>query len=187
MGVTKVYIVTLSETFIHFYFSLHTVITKALIYGDSNVVKYLPLLKEKKTDPSIQATTVSLATNSVLLRDLLSSPKVVHSLIIISAVTNLITAKFFDDYDDMLEHCRSVFNDLLLWTQEGREAMDGFAETVIVLYDMFLAPHLICFTLFSIQPCLNRQQVLNFERQVSTYYLYYLCYINTVLNQSSVV
>jgi hypothetical protein len=104
----------------------------AAIYGDSNIVKYLPLLKERKTDPSIQATTVSRATNVVLLRDLLSSPKVVHSLVIISALTNLITAKFFEDYDAMIEHCRGVFNDVLLWIQEGREAVDGFAETVSI-------------------------------------------------------
>jgi hypothetical protein len=105
----------------------------AQVYGDSNVVKYLPLLKEKKSDPSIQATSVSRATNVVLLRDLLTSPKTVHSLIIISALTNLITSKFFEDYDSMIDHCRGVFNDLLLWIQEGREALDGFAETVSVL------------------------------------------------------
>jgi hypothetical protein len=105
----------------------------ALIYGDSNIVKFLPLLKEKKSDPSVQATSVARATNVVLLRDLLSSPKVVHSLIIISALTNLITSKFFEDYDAMIDHCRTIFNDVLLWVQEGREALDGFAETVTVL------------------------------------------------------
>ncbi len=102
----------------------------ALIYGDSNIVKFLPLLKEKKSDPSIQATSVARATNVVLLQDLLSRPKVVYSLIIISAITNLITSKFFEDYDSMIEHCATVFNDVLLWVQEGREALDGFAETV---------------------------------------------------------
>jgi hypothetical protein len=103
----------------------------AVIYGDSNVVKYLPLLKERKSDPSIQATTVIRATNSVLLQDLLSCPKVAHSLIIVSAITNLITAKYFDDYDQMISHCQNTFNDILLWIQEGREALSGFAETVI--------------------------------------------------------
>jgi hypothetical protein len=102
----------------------------AVIYGDSNVVKYLPLLKERKSDPSIQATTVSRATNTVLLQDLLSVPKSVHALVIISALTNLITSKFFDDYDLLIEHCRSTFTDVLLWLQEGREALSGFAETV---------------------------------------------------------
>jgi hypothetical protein len=102
----------------------------AVIYGDSNVVKYLPMLKEKKSDPSIQATTVTRATNVVLLQDLLSNPKAVHALVIISALTNLITSKFFDDFDQMIDHCRTTFTDVLLWLQEGREALSGFAETV---------------------------------------------------------
>jgi hypothetical protein len=102
----------------------------AAILGDSNVIKYLPLLKEKKSDPSIQATNVSRATNAVLLQDLLSNPKTVHALVIISAMTNLITSKFFDDYDQLIDHCRKTFTDVLLWIQEGREALSGFAETV---------------------------------------------------------
>jgi len=102
----------------------------AVIYGDSNIVKYLPLLKERKNDPSIQASTVVRATNQVLLQDLLTSPKVVHSLVIISALTNLITAKYFDDYDEMIAHCTKTFNDVLLWLQDGRESLGGFAETV---------------------------------------------------------
>ena len=102
------------------------------IFGDSNIVRYLPKLQEVKTDPSIQAVTFTKSTNSVLLRDGLSNPKSVFPFVIVAALTNLITAKFFDDYDDMIGHCRSVFNDLLLWIQEGREALDGFAETVII-------------------------------------------------------
>ncbi len=102
----------------------------AAILGDSNVIRYLPLLKEQKSDPSIQATTVSRATNAVLLQDLLSNPKTVHALVIISAMTNLITSKFFEDYDQLIVHCRKTFTDVLLWIQEGREALSGFAETV---------------------------------------------------------
>ena len=105
----------------------------AVILGDSNVIKYLPLLKERKSDPSLQATTVSRATNVVLLQDLLSNPKAVHALVIISAMTNIITSKYFDDYDLMIDHCRNTFTDVLLWLQEGREALSGFAETVCVL------------------------------------------------------
>ncbi len=106
----------------------------AVILGDSNVVKYLPLLKEKKSDPSLQATTVSRATNVVLLQDLLSNPKAVHALVIISAMTNIITSKYFDDFDLMIDHCRNTFTDVLLWLQEGREALSGFAETVCTFY-----------------------------------------------------
>lgn len=102
----------------------------AVIFGDSNVIKYLPLLKERKNDPSIQATTVSRATNVVLLQDLLTTPKAVHALVIISALTNLITSKYFDDYDQLIVHCRNTFTDVLLWLQEGRELLGGFAKTV---------------------------------------------------------
>jgi len=121
----------MSGTFQHFHsMSFSPASEMAVIYGDSNVVKYLPLLKEKKTDPSIQATTVSRATNQVLLQDLLSAPKSVHALVIISALTNLITSKYFDDFDLLIDHCRNTFTDVLLWLQEGREALSGFAETV---------------------------------------------------------
>lgn len=102
----------------------------AVIFGDSNILKYLPILKERKSGPAIQATTVFRATNSVLLQDLLTSPKETHSLVIISAISNVITSKYFDDYDLMITHCQTTFNDLLLWIQEGREALSGFAETV---------------------------------------------------------
>jgi hypothetical protein len=108
----------------------------AFVCGDSNVIKYLPLLKEKKSDPSIQATTVARATNVVLLRDLLSKPTEVQGLIIISALTNIITSKFFDDFDDMTEYCRATFNDVVLWIQEGREALAGFADTVSQLFEL---------------------------------------------------
>jgi hypothetical protein len=100
------------------------------IYGDSNIMKYLPLLKEKKSDPMIQAVTASKATNLVLLRDLNLSPKAAHAVLIISALTNIITAKYFDDFNAMTEHCQTTFNDLLLWLQEGRDHLEGFAEQV---------------------------------------------------------
>jgi hypothetical protein len=100
------------------------------IYGDSNIMKYLPLLKEKKSDPMIQSVTATKATNLVLLRDLTLSPKAAHAILIISALTNLITAKYFDDFDAMSTHCQNTFNDLLLWLQEGRDHIEGFAEQV---------------------------------------------------------
>jgi hypothetical protein len=103
------------------------------IFGDSNIVRYLPKLQEVKTDPSIQAVTFTKSTNSVLLRDGLSNPKSVFPFVIVAALTNLITAKFFDDYDLMIEHCKAVFNDVLLWAQEGRDNLDGFAALVSIL------------------------------------------------------
>jgi len=100
------------------------------LFGDSNVVRFLPKLQEAKSDPSIQAVTLTKSTNAVLLRDGLSSPKSAYPLVIVAALTNLITAKFFDDYDLLVEHCKTVFNDVLLWAQEGRDNLDGFAALV---------------------------------------------------------
>ncbi len=100
------------------------------IYGDSNVERYFPIVKERKTDPQIQATTFTKTTNAVLLREALSHPTVAHPIIIIAAITNLLTAKFFDDYDKLVEHCSSVFRDVLLWVEEGRNTLSGFAAQV---------------------------------------------------------
>jgi hypothetical protein len=100
------------------------------LFGDSNVVRYLPKLQEAKSDPSIQAVTLTKSTNAVLLRDGLSNPRSAYPLVIVAALTNLITAKFFDDYDLLVEHCKTVFNDVLLWAQEGRDNLDGFAALV---------------------------------------------------------
>jgi len=102
------------------------------LFGDSNIIRYLPKLQESKTDPSIQAVSMMKATNAILLRDALSNPKSSYPLIIIAALTNLITSKFFDDYDLMIEHCKTTFNDVLLWIQEGRDNLDGFAALVCI-------------------------------------------------------
>jgi hypothetical protein len=100
------------------------------IFGDSNIIRYLPKLQETKSDPSIQAVSMTKSTNVVLLRDALSNPKSAYPIIIIAALTNIITAKFFEDYDLLVEHCKTSFNDVLLWIQEGRDNLDGFAALV---------------------------------------------------------
>jgi hypothetical protein len=100
------------------------------LYGDSNVVRFLPKLKEVKSDPSIQSVSMTKTTNEVLLRDALSNPTSAYPLIIIASLTNLITSKYFEDYDLMVEHCKTVFNDVQLWIQEGRDNVDGFASQV---------------------------------------------------------
>ena len=101
------------------------------IFGDSNIVRFLPQLKETKSDPSIQSVSVTKATNAVSLRDALSNPTTAYPLIIVAALTNLVTAKYFEDYDLMIDHCKTVFNDVMLWIQEGRDCLEGFAAQVI--------------------------------------------------------
>ncbi len=100
------------------------------IFGDSNVDRYFPVVKERKSDPQIQATTYTKTTNAVTLREALTNPTTAHAIIVIAALTNLLTAKFFDDYDNLVEHCNNVFRDVLLWVEEGRAALPGFAGQV---------------------------------------------------------
>jgi len=100
------------------------------IYGDSNVSRYLPAVKETSSDPQFETITFTKVTNLVLLRDALSLPDVAYPVIVISALTNLLVAKYFDDFDEMLDHCKKVFTELLTWVQEGRDTCPGFAVQV---------------------------------------------------------
>jgi hypothetical protein len=104
------------------------------IYGDSNIVRYLSAMKSRSADPQYQTITYTKTTNMVLLRDSLSKPDVSHPIIVVSALTNLLTAKFFNNYELMIGHCRSTFADLQTWIQEGRDAVDGFAQQVRFFY-----------------------------------------------------
>ncbi len=106
------------------------------IFGDSNVSRYLPAVKETSSDPQYETISFTKVTNSVLLRDALSLPDVAHPVIIISALTNLLVARYFDDFNEMLRHCKTVFSELLTWVQEGRDTCPGFAEQVLILSDL---------------------------------------------------
>ncbi len=125
------------------------------IYGDSNVDRFLPLVKEKKSDPQIQSTTYTKTTNAVLLREALSHPVTAHSIIVIASLTNLLTAKFVNDYDMLVDHCNTVFRDVLLWVEEGRTALPGFASQVhFILFYFGLCPFSAIFVKCT-PPCLH--------------------------------
>jgi hypothetical protein len=100
------------------------------IYGNSNIARFLSVVKDKSPDPQYQTITLTKTTNLVTLRDALSKPEVGHSTIIVSALTNLLTSKYFDDYVKMLGHCTETFRNVLSWIQEGRGHLDGFASQV---------------------------------------------------------
>jgi hypothetical protein len=100
------------------------------LIGDSNICKFLPIVKEAKTDIAIQNATLARATNSVQLRNVLSAPTELRSTVIISALTNLFTSTFIEDYDKLKVFAIRTFNEVLIWIAEGREAQEGFASTV---------------------------------------------------------
>jgi hypothetical protein len=106
------------------------------ILGDSNISRYLSVVKTLSSDPQYGSITYTKTTNLVLLRDALTKPETAHPIIVISAVTNLLTSSYFDNYDRMIDHCKSTFSDLLTWVQEGRNSLDGFADQVYSLVNM---------------------------------------------------
>jgi hypothetical protein len=100
------------------------------IYGDSNIHKFLPIVKSAKSDPAVKNATYTRVTNSVVLMEELTKPATCHSTVIISALTNIITSSQFTDYDTLAVFSSKAFTDVLSWITEGREFLDGFASKV---------------------------------------------------------
>ncbi len=119
----------LFELFIMARTSLHLV-------GDSNVIRYLPLVKSVKDDPYVQESTMSRAVNVVQLEEALTSPAKVTPIVIIAALTNPIISYPFEDYSGMLKHCEKFFSQVKAWIVAGRSALPGAFEKVI----SFLSP-----------------------------------------------
>jgi hypothetical protein len=100
------------------------------LYGDSNIHKFLPIVKAAKSDPAVKNSTYTRVTNALTLQEELTTPSKCHSTVIISALTNLITSSQFIDYDTLSVFSTRTFNELLTWIGEGREFLDGFAAKV---------------------------------------------------------
>jgi hypothetical protein len=100
------------------------------VYGDSNVHKFLPIVKAAKSEPAVKNSTYTRVTNSVSLQEELTKPTVCHGTIIISALSNLITSSQFHDFETLSVFSDKTFSDVLAWVSEGREFLDGFAARV---------------------------------------------------------
>jgi hypothetical protein len=66
------------------------------ILGDSNVSRFLPIVKEAKTDKAVQDATLTRVINAVQLQDALTNPPEEKSTLIIAALTNLLTSAYFE-------------------------------------------------------------------------------------------
>jgi hypothetical protein len=106
--------------------------TSLHLIGDSNVVRYLPLVKSVKDDPFIQESTMSKAVNAVQLQEVLSSPQKVNPIVILAAMTNPITAHPFEDYPQMIKHCEKCFTEVKAWIEAGRASAVGAYQKVSV-------------------------------------------------------
>jgi hypothetical protein len=107
------------------------------LIGDSNVVRYLPLVKSVKDDPFIQDSTMSKAVNSVQLQEALSLPQKAHPIIVIAALTNPITSFPYEEYTSMIRHCDKFFTEVKAWIEAGRAAMPGAFQKVCWLVNLF--------------------------------------------------
>ncbi len=121
------------------------------IFGDSNICRYLPSVKARSTDPQYETITFTKVTNLVALRDALTRPEASHPIIVVSALTNLLVAKYFDNFDAMLVHCKAIFTDLLTWIQEGRDTCSGFATQVctpVLILTLLLSLYISVFVIY---------------------------------------
>jgi hypothetical protein len=100
------------------------------LVGDSNVIRYLPLVKSVKDDPFIQESTMSRAVNIVQLQEALSSPVKVHPIVIVAALTNPIISYPFEDHSGMVKYCERFYSQVKAWIAAGRSALPGTFEKV---------------------------------------------------------
>ncbi len=114
--------------------------TSLHLVGDSNVIRYLPLVKSVKDDPYIQDSTMSRAVNVVQLQEALTSPSKVTPVVIVAALTNPIIAYPFEDHSGMVRHCEKFFSEVKAWIAAGRSALPGTFEKVhlVIKYFYFL-------------------------------------------------
>ena len=111
------------------------------IVGDSNIDRYLPLVKAVKEDPGIQETTFTRATNLVQLQEALvpATPTVSHPDVILACMTNPITNFAYEDYNGLMTHCAKIFSQVQAWIQEGRGALPGTFRRVSSFLKMWFS------------------------------------------------
>jgi hypothetical protein len=117
---------------------------KLHIVGDSNVDRYLSIVKAAKEDPAIQETTFARATNLVQLHDALApaTPAEPYPNVVLACLTNPITNHPFEDYNVLITHCNKTFAQVQAWIQEGRGAVPGTMRQVFVYSDPFFRAYL---------------------------------------------
>ncbi len=117
------------------------IMLKLHLIGDSNVDRYISVVKAAKEDPAIQETTFARAANLVQLKEALvpSTPNEPHPNVVLACLTNPVTNHPFNEYKTMVNHCNETFAQILAWIQEGRGAVPGTMRQVY----LFL-PILIC-------------------------------------------
>jgi hypothetical protein len=96
-----------------------------LIAGDSNVARFLPVVKSAKKDGELQATEMFRATNAVQLKEQLATPKQTSDHLIVAALTNIITSHVYSDSTSLTSFCERSFSEVMTWIEAGRTFLPG--------------------------------------------------------------
>jgi hypothetical protein len=114
-----------------------------LIAGDSNVARFLPVVKATKRDGELQATELLRATNAVQLKEHLASPKQPSDHLIVAALTNVITSHVFSNTSTMTSYCERTFSELMTWIEAGRANLPG-ANTNVSDWIIYVIHSVLC-------------------------------------------
>jgi hypothetical protein len=101
-----------------------------LLLGDSNVARFLPVIKSARKDQELQATSMLRATNLVQLKEKLATPESASEHVILAALTNLITSHVYVDSATLTSYCESTFSNVMNWIEAGRIHLSGAHENV---------------------------------------------------------
>jgi hypothetical protein len=102
------------------------------LIGDSNVDRFLPLVREARSDPCIQSVTFVRATNLPQIKNavLLPEPVEARPHVLLACLTNPITNLVYDNLPSLLKHCDYIFTQIKTFIAEGRIAVPGDMEQV---------------------------------------------------------
>jgi hypothetical protein len=96
------------------------------------VDRFLPLVREARSDPCIQSVTFVRATNLPQIKDavLLPEPVEARPHVLLACLTNPITNLVYDNLPSLLKHCDYVFTQIKTFIAESRIAVPGDMEQV---------------------------------------------------------
>ncbi len=104
--------------------------TKLHFIGDSNVDRYLAVVKSTEEDPYLSGATLTRAVNLLQLQDALSTPVELHHTVVVAALTNPTTSHVFSTFNGVRAHCDHVFAQIQAWINDGRAAIPGAMQKV---------------------------------------------------------
>jgi hypothetical protein len=104
--------------------------TKLHFIGDSNVDRYLAVVKSTEEDPYLSGATLTRAVNLLQLQEALSTPVELHPTVVIAALTNPTTSHVFSTFGGVKAHCDHVFAQIQAWINDGRTAVPGAMQKV---------------------------------------------------------